>query len=369
MGLSVPFVIMAGCCVAMAGRAAVDRLRAGRASTRRLVLDAAGGDDDSGSGNDIDAVPAPVATTSVNMSSLRERVVDAIVGPLLGPDDSLAAVAEPLSVKCKRVAFSLLHVAFFGGFKAVVGVVSCGSGKWAKLLPASTMSRSASFMHEDPAIVCSTDLPLYTSLLTIAGLFAVVYVLVFPALLVFVMWRHRAMLRADSVMLSPINSSVALPEASPRRAQHVEAPTWYAKLLHGWSHSQPFAELFWLVRRVAIALVLALIARHEAAQGVLLVLVLGGSIFLQRSIGLFEDRLDQQLDTMALWAILITSVYSRLQSDADTDEWSALAVCILVLDGFVLLVAVLSVLRREWMQKLSDRLRKSMARQQQHSSN
>jgi hypothetical protein len=378
VGLSVPFVIGIGCFVALAARDGVDRARARAAARRRVALDErADGEDDSGvdDGNDNDAVPAPVVAQPKTKQSLWARAVDAAVGPLLGPGDSLAANDEPLSTKCKRVAIGLLHVAFFGALKSVVGVVACGSGRRAtQLLPQTSLSRARSSSCTRSRRSCATPTCRSTPRCSRSrALFAVVYVLVFPALLVFVMWRHRALLRANAVMLSPLQSAAVLPAADDGGAAQPPSPraepepkAWYAKLMHGWSHSQPFAELFWLARRVAIALVLALLARGDVTQGVLLTLVLGGSLFLQRTIKLFEERLDQQLDTMALWAILVTFVYATLETESQTNEWSALAVCVLVLDGCVLLATVLAVMRREWAQKLSDRMRSSIALARHH---
>jgi Leucine-rich repeat (LRR) protein len=334
VGLSIPLVFAVSCVLALALRDVVDKCRK---APRRAPDD-----------NDpLSGVPPTIVA-----KSRAARLIDAVVGPLLGEDDEEDdGITEPLGAKIKRVVVALLHVSFFGSFKAIVSVVSCETPPHSDLLSGSSM-QTARFMHSEPAIVCSTASSLYADNLIVAAAFACIYIVAFPAVLIGVMWRHRKSLQANGVMLSPLTSSVNV-AAAVRDDITLGPKPWYGRLLHGWSKTQPFAELFWLMRRAALALALALLGQDPATQGVGVVLVLGGSLFLQRTLRLFEERLDEQLDTMALWAIIVTFVYSRL-SRAEANEWSILGVAVLVLDGTVLLIALFAMLRREWALKISS---------------
>ncbi len=197
----------------------------------------------------------------------------------------------------------------------------------------------SSYMQDKPWIYCSfSQTGPYTAMFILACIFLVVYVIGIPLLFAWLIYRNRAIIGNEE-------------EGGTKEGHGSGGHLAYMNFLYDdYKSSFYWFELLWMGRRVILSVAVILLKEKNPFQPFLIIFVLSLSVAIELHLQPFRDRVENFLEI----CVLITLLYSyggAVTSSLDT----AFPIFILVLNGILLFVLVIAILR-PWLTLFAKKL-------------
>lgn len=172
------------------------------------------------------------------------------------------------------------------------------------------------YMAAYPWLRCHSGESQYLMLISLGGLFALIYVIGIPLLFTYLLYRFRG------VIHSP---------------EHDEVEHWLGFLYECYRRKVYWFELAWILRRLLLAASISILSRFSALSSAAILAILLISVVIQVKVKPFRDPLENTMELLSLVTLIFCFSVGQVVSVASS-SWQAILLRVVVLSCCGLLV-------------------------------